>query len=166
MLVGAVVVDDEMQLELGRNANIEVPEEGEELLMAVPRLAWGDDFAALHIEGGEQRGRAVAQVVMRDAFEVAHAHRQDRLGALQGLDLALLVDAEDQRLVRRIEVEPHDIAHSIHEERVVRELEGFAAMRLQSEQPEKPMDGAVMRKSNSSQKVATLEWSLAHSGNG
>ena len=111
--------------------------------MAVPGLALGDDLAALHVEGGKQRGRAVAHVVMRDPFEVAQAHRQDRLGALQGLNLALLIDAEDQRFVWRVEVEPHDITHFIHEERIVRELEGFAPVRLQSKQPEEPMDRAL-----------------------
>ena len=63
-----------------------------------------DDLAALPIEGGKQRGRTMAQVVMRDASPAAQAHRQDRPLALQGLNPAILINAEDQRLVRRVKV--------------------------------------------------------------
>jgi hypothetical protein len=38
------------------------------------------------------------------------AHRQERLGAVEGLHLALLVDAEDDRALGQREVEPHDVA--------------------------------------------------------
>ena len=58
VLVGGVVVDDQVQVERGWNALIEVPEEGEELLMAVPSLAWGDDLAAF-----ARRGAANSVVV-------------------------------------------------------------------------------------------------------
>ena len=40
VLVRGVVINDEMQIEVGRNALIEVPQEGEELLMTVPGLDW------------------------------------------------------------------------------------------------------------------------------
>jgi len=80
VLVGGVVIDDEMQVERDRNAFIKMPQEGQELLMAVPGLALDDDLAALHVEGGKQRRRAVAHVVMGDAFDVTQTYRQDRLG--------------------------------------------------------------------------------------
>lgn len=97
--------------------------------MAVAGLTLGDDLAVLHIERGEQCGRAVAHIVVGDAFDVAQAHRQNRLCPLQRLNLAFLVDAEHQRFVRRVEVEPDDVAHFFDKEGIVRQLEGFAPMR-------------------------------------
>ena len=45
MLVGGVVVDDEMDVELGRHIGLDVAQEGEELLMAMAGFALGDDRA-------------------------------------------------------------------------------------------------------------------------
>lgn len=90
----------------------------------------GDDLARADFEGGEQGRGAVPIVIVGHPFEVAQAHGQDRLRTLQRLDLALLVHAEDQRLVRWIEVQPNDIAHLLDEERIAGELEGLAAVGL------------------------------------
>ena len=45
MLVGGVVVDDQMDVELGWHVGLDVPQEGQELLMPVAWLALGDDRA-------------------------------------------------------------------------------------------------------------------------
>ena len=63
MLVGGVVVDDEMDVELGRHIGLDVTQEGEELLMTMARFALGEDRAVEHVEGGEQGGGAVTLVV-------------------------------------------------------------------------------------------------------
>lgn len=80
---------------------------------------------------------------MREALDVPEAHRQHRLRSLQGLDLALLIDAEDDGVLRGIEVEPHDVADLFDEERIGGELEVPGAMRLDAEQPEVALDGAL-----------------------
>ena len=67
-------------------------------------------------------------VVMGDALDVIKAHRQQGLRTFQGLHLALLIDAQDQRLVRRIQREPHNVAQLLDEERVGGELKGFATV--------------------------------------
>ena len=46
------------------------------------------------------RGRAVADVVVGPSLGQAGLHGQQRLGAVQGLDLALLVDAAQIALIR------------------------------------------------------------------
>jgi len=61
------------------------------------------------IQGGEQRRRAMAKRTVRHPFDIGQAKRQDRLGPFQCLDLALLIDAQHQCLVRRVEVEPDDV---------------------------------------------------------
>ena len=71
-----VVVDDAVDVELAGHGVVNVAQEAQELLMSVPRLAAGDDFAAKHVERGEQGGRPMALVVVGDAFDVAKPHGQ------------------------------------------------------------------------------------------
>jgi len=93
MLVRAVVVDDEMDIEGVGHAGLNVAQEGEELLVAVARVALGQDFAGGDVQGGEQGGGAVPDIVVGDPLDIAESHRQHRLAALERLDLGLLVDA-------------------------------------------------------------------------
>ena len=110
MLVGGVVVDDEMDVELGRHISLDVAQKGEELLVTMAGFALGDDRAVEHVEGGEQGGGAVTLVVVGDALDVAEPHGKQGLGAFEGLDLALLIDAKHHSLVRWIEIKPDHVA--------------------------------------------------------
>ena len=105
------------------------------------RETLADDLSDLHVERGEQRQRAVPLVVMRAALRLAGSHGQERLGAVQRLDLALLVDAQHHGAIGRIEIESDDVAHLLHEQRVGRELEALDPVRLQPEGPPDAMDG-------------------------
>ena len=71
MLVRGVVVDDEMDVELGRHIGLDVAQECEELLVTMAGFALGDDRAVEHVEGGEQGGGAVTLVVVGNALDVA-----------------------------------------------------------------------------------------------
>src|SRR5580704_3766664 len=73
----------------------------------------------------------VISAVMRHRPAAALLHRQPRLGAVKGLDLALFIDRQHQSLVGRIEVEADDILDLGDEVRIARELEGFRQMRLE-----------------------------------
>lgn len=57
--------------------------------MVMTRLARASTRAVEHSERGEQRDRAVALVVVRNALDVAQAHGQHRRCALQSLALVL-----------------------------------------------------------------------------
>src|SRR4051812_37229373 len=106
------------------------------------RHALADHRAGLHLrlrrhrgdEAREQRRGAMALVIVRAPFDLPRTHRQQRLRAIEGLDLALLVDADHQRLVRRIEIEPDNVAHLLDELWIGRELERLGAVRLQARQ--------------------------------
>ena len=65
LFVGGVVVEDDVDDLAGRDLCLDGVEEADELLMALHAAA--DDGAVEDVEGGEQRGRAVALVVMRPA---------------------------------------------------------------------------------------------------
>jgi len=43
----------------------------------------------------------------------------------------LFVDTEDRRVLRRIQVQPDDVTQLFDQQRVVRQLERFASVRLQ-----------------------------------
>ena len=92
-LVAAGIVDDEMDVEIGRHVALDGVEEAAELPGAMAGEALADDLADLHVERGEQRERAMPLVVVGAALGLAGPHRQERLGAVERLDLALLVDA-------------------------------------------------------------------------
>jgi len=49
MFVGAIVVDDEVDVEVRGHVGVNVLEEAEELLMTVPWLALSEDLARGHI---------------------------------------------------------------------------------------------------------------------
>jgi hypothetical protein len=82
-----------MHVELGGDVPLDLVEEAAELAGAVAIVALADDDAGGDVEGGEQRGRAVAGVVVAATRRLAGAHRQHPLAAVQRLDLRFLVDA-------------------------------------------------------------------------
>ena len=50
VLVGAVVVDDEVDIEVQGHVGLDVSEEAQELLIAVARLALGEDLASGNVQ--------------------------------------------------------------------------------------------------------------------
>ena len=140
MLVGGMVVDDEVDVEVRGHVGIDVLEEAQELLVARARPALGEDPAGGDVQGGEEGGGAVADVAVRHAFDVAQPQGQEGLGALQGLALALLVDAQDQGMVGWIQVEANDVADLLDEEGIGRELEVLLPMGLEVERGPEALD--------------------------
>lgn len=84
-------------------------------------------FAARDIERREQRRGATAHVVMRPTFDLSGLQRQDRLGAIQRLNLGLLVHPEHHCPIRRIQVQSDDVPHRLDQARVRRQLEALGA---------------------------------------
>ena len=72
------------------------------------------------------------EVVVGLPFGLPQIHRQDGLRALERLDLGFLVEREHHRIVRRVHIQSHDVAHLGDQLRIGRQLEGFADVRLQA----------------------------------
>jgi hypothetical protein len=61
-------------------------------------------------------------VVVSAPFRLVEAHGQQRRGPVQRLDLALLVDADHDRVLWRVEIQTDDIADLRFQLRVVENL--------------------------------------------
>ena len=140
-LMARRIVHDDVDVEIGRDMLFDGVEEATEFLRPMARHAFADDGSGLHVEGGKERGRPVPLIVMGVPLGLPGSHRQQRLGAIQRLDLRFLIDAEHQRVVRRVEIEADDVAHLVNKQRVCRQLEGFAPVRLEGERPPDAMHG-------------------------
>ena len=77
--------------------------------MAAMKLA--NHRPGLDIKRREQVDGPVARVIRSAAPGLTGAHRQQWLTAIERLNLRLLINAQDQRLVRRIQLQTDDIAH-------------------------------------------------------
>jgi len=87
MLMGGVIVDDEMQVEPRRGLMVYLAQEFEELLVAVATETSSDDSSLKHVECREKRRRAVTDIVMSHGPAAPALERQSRLGAIKSLDL-------------------------------------------------------------------------------
>ena len=142
-LVRAVVVHDQMHVQVVGHVAVYLPEKADELFASMPAFDPADHPAGCHVQGGEQIRRAVSLIVMGPRFGQAEIHGQGWPGAVQGLDLTLLVHAQDQGLFGWVHVEPRDVLHLLDEAGVRRELEGPGQVRLQAEGFPDPMDEMV-----------------------
>ena len=77
--------------------------------MAMALHALADDLAVKHIERREKGGDAVPLIVVGDGAGTSLLHRRPRLGAVQRLDLAFLINRENDGVVRRIDVEADEL---------------------------------------------------------
>lgn len=132
VLVGGVVVEDDVDDFSGRDVTLEGIEETDELLMPVALHVLPEHLAGQDIERREQRGRPVALVVVGHGGAAPLLQRQPRLRAIEGLDLGLLVEAEDHGMSRRAAIEPDDIVQFFDEGGIVGELEQAPPMRSQT----------------------------------
>src|SRR5438093_13575042 len=132
MRVGAVVVEDQVDLFPRRRLEFDLIKEGEELPVSMTRKAVADERALEDVECRQQRGGSVAHVVVSLARWNSGTERQHRLGAIQCLDLTLLVDAQHQRLVGRVEIETDDVADFGSKLGVAAQLETLDSMRLEA----------------------------------
>ena len=125
--MGGVVVGNQVHVQLGGHRGLDGIEKLAELQGPVAAVALANHLAGPGVQSSEQGRGTVAHVIMGVPFGLARAQGQKRSGAVQGLDLGLLVYAQDQRPVRRVEVEPHNIPHLLNEEGIRRlELTQFS----------------------------------------
>jgi len=131
MFVRAIIIHDQMEIEFGRSFAVDSLKESQELLVPMAGHAVADHLAVEHAQSGKQGGRSMAGVIMSHRSAAAFLQGQTGLGSVKGLNLAFLVQAQNQGLVRRIQIQPHDIAQLLHKTFVPAEFKGADQMGLQ-----------------------------------
>ena len=131
VLVGGVVVEDDVDELASWHLSLDGIEEADELLMPVTLHVAGDNRAVEHVEGSEEGRRAMPFVVVGYGAGAALLHGQAGLGAVERLDLALLVNRQHDGMGGRIDIEPDDVAQLVDEVGIVGELELPHPVRLQ-----------------------------------
>ena len=121
-----------MDLFAARLVDHDVGEEGDELGRSVPLGGLAEHLAGLGVEGRIERQGAVAVVLKAMAFGAARGERQDRVLAIQGLNVRLLIDAEHRRVRRRVQIQPNDVGRLLLKVRIVRGHVALDPMRLES----------------------------------
>jgi hypothetical protein len=142
-LVGRGVVEHEVHVEVCGHLGVDHVQEAAELLGAMARRHLRGHLTRGDVERRKEVGRAVAEVVVGASLGHARHERQHRRRAVERLDLRLLVDAEDDRRLGRVEVQPDEVSHPVDELRIGRELERLGAAEILSrsrDEAESPRD--------------------------
>jgi len=87
--------------------------------MAVAGQTLPDHRAGQDVQRGKQRRGAVALGVVGHRAGATLFDRQRWLGAIQRLDLRLLVHAQHDRVLRRVQIQPDDVDELVLKARVV-----------------------------------------------
>ena len=132
MLMDSVVVEDDMDGFLCRNLGVDDVQKADEFLVPMALHIASDHRPVEHIQSGEEGRCAVAFVVVGHGAQTSFFHRQTRLGAVKGLDLAFLINGKHDGVGWRIDIETNDIPQFTDEVRIARELELPKAMGLQT----------------------------------
>ena len=124
MLVGRVVVDDQVQGHITRALTIDVLQKPQPFNVRVSGRRLADNLAVEIRQCGEKGERAVPNIVVCLSADMPHPQRQPGLRSLQSLALTLLVAAQNQRFFGRIEVEADDVPELRLKVRIPRKFEG------------------------------------------
>ena len=157
-LVRRIIVDDEVQVEAAGSSLIDQLEKAQKFAMPVTRHASSDDAAVQHVQSREQRRGAVTLIVMGHRAGAALLHRQAGLGTVESLDLAFFIDAQDQRFVRGMEIEPDDVLDFGGEVFVARDLERLNEMWLQPMRSPDPLDATQGGAGGCAAMLRPLQW--------
>lgn len=166
MFVRRVIIHNEMHVELRRHAALDAIEKLHEFGMPVTRQALFDDLPRKDVQRRKQRRGTVANVVVRLRGGHSWAQRQNRSGSIQRLDAAFFIDAQDDRVYRRVHVQAHDVPQLRRKIRILTELEGAYAVRLQVMRKQNPLNCAsanvIFRSQRSRSPMRCVLWSRGH----
>jgi hypothetical protein len=106
--------------------------------MAAPLVAHADDGAVAGIQRRKQRRRSVALVVVGQGPATVLVQRQTGLRPIQGLDLALLIQALHDRMFRRVPIEPHNRLQCLGEPGIMADIGTLYQVGLSSSEAAEP----------------------------
>src|SRR2546421_9422834 len=121
-----------MQVQAAGDLSIKLAEKFQIFLMSMTRHTRTDYGAVQNVESGKESRRAVTLIVVRHSAATTLLNRQSWLRSFQGLNLTLLISTQYQGFIRWIQVQTDHIIEFFDELFIFRQLEGPAAMWLQS----------------------------------
>jgi len=127
-----VVVHDQMDIQVRWRFPVYKLEELDPFLMTVLVHAGRNDPSFGHLDGREQRRRSVALVVVRHRAATAFLYGQFGLRPIEGLNRCLLVCANHQSVLGRVQVQTDHIMHLLFEVGIVANFELLDQVRLES----------------------------------
>ena len=89
--MGGVVIDDEMDIEIFGHVHFNMFEKAEVFLMTMAFSALGKNLASSDIKSCKKSCCAMPNVIMCHALDISQPHGQERLRAVESLDLAFLI---------------------------------------------------------------------------
>ena len=132
VLVSGIVVEDDVDGLAGGHPCFDQIKKANEFLVAMPLHVAADHGPVEHVERRKERGGAVALVIMGHGPGSPFLERQAGLGSVEGLDLALLVERQDDRVGGRRDIKADDVAELVDELRIIGKLELPNAVRLEA----------------------------------
>ena len=105
---------------------------GQPFLVPVALHVFAQYLTSQHVQRGKERRGSVALVVVGHRWAAAFLQRQARLGAVQRLNLRLLIHAQHDGMGGRANVKANHIVQFLRKGGIVRKLELTPAMRAQA----------------------------------
>lgn len=109
LLMGRVIVENDVDGFVFWQFRLDGVEEANEFLMPVALHVLADHRSVENVEGGKQGGGAMALVIMGHRARASLLERQARLGPVKRLDLAFLINRQNNGVGRRGDIEADDI---------------------------------------------------------
>ncbi len=130
VFVSGVVIDDQLNGSVFLRQFVNDARETQPFLMAMAIVARRDNAPIERIERGEQSRCSVPLIVMGHRAATTFLERQTRLNAVQGLYLALLIDAQNYRMLGWIQIEADNVGELLGKLRIGAHFESARQMGL------------------------------------
>jgi hypothetical protein len=143
MLMRRIVIHDDVHVELRRYAVLDAVQELQELRVPMTRQAAFDHASGQRVERREQRRYSITDVVVSLRGRQSGTQGKNGSSSLQGLNTAFLIDAQHNRVCRRVHVQSDDISELLRKVRVATKLERAEPMWLQLMSKENPLHCAA-----------------------
>jgi hypothetical protein len=104
MLVSRIIVYDQMEVEALGYITVHLPQKLQELFVPMSLKTRTNHRAVQNVQSREEGCRPVPHVIVSHGSATALFHWKPGLSSIQGLDLGLLINAQNQRFIRRIEI--------------------------------------------------------------
>ena len=131
MLVGSVIIDDQVQIHFRRGFKVDCFKKPDKLLMPMSRHAVTYNSSIKRHHRGKKSRCAVPLVIMRHRAAAAFLQRQTWLSSVQSLNLRFLINAQHERSIRGIEVQADNIVKLLNKLLVPAQFEGLSQMRFE-----------------------------------